>query len=380
MNNSQNGIANKTFSDTDIGAAADINGRHLAQRFQIVKFAAVSYLVDALFLFALSFTGAIGIMFSVGYLGAGLIAIAAISLMYKTGLNLRFRHPSLGMPFLLYGIFLQLAALYLSPAVGFFFILNTFSVFSFGPVALSTSQFLMVLGVSSAAAIAVFGGVSGDIGFPVTTLHGKALLLLAFLLVLGRCVVLGMYVSRLRASLRAKNKALQESHQRIEELASHDELTEVPNRRSLMKFLLEEKTRADRADSKFCVAIFDLDHFKSVNDNFGHVLGDKVLKEFAATVCAVSREMDRFGRLGGEEFLLVLPLTALEDAMMPLERIRDAVNNKAWHQLQEGLRVTVSVGVSEYRENETIEQFLERADVGLYAAKLAGRNRIVIAG
>src|ERR1035437_1219507 len=318
MNESQNKVVNKTVA----GAAPDIADRYLDQRFRIVKIAAASYLLDALFLFALTYTGAIGIAVPVGYLCAGLVATVSISLAYKTGLHLRFQHPSLGLPFLVYGVLLQLVSLYLFPSIGFFFIINTFNVFSFGLVVLSTRQFLWALGLSSVAAMVVFAGISGDIVFPIKTLYGRTILLLVFLLTLGRCVALSMYVSGLRASLTKKNKALWESHKQIEELASQDELTSVANRRSLMIFLLAEKTRADRTGSKLCVAIFDLDHFKSVNDKFGHLVGDKALKEFAATTCSVLRETDQFGRLGGEEFLLVLPFTSLDGAMIPLERIR----------------------------------------------------------
>src|ERR1035437_10074673 len=136
MNESQNKVVNKTVA----GAAPDIADRYLDQRFRIVKIAAASYLLDALFLFALTYTGAIGITVPVGYLCAGLVATVLVSLAYKTGLHLRFHHPSLGLPFLVYGVLLQLVLLYLFPSIGFFFIINTFNVFSFGLVVLRSEE------------------------------------------------------------------------------------------------------------------------------------------------------------------------------------------------------------------------------------------------
>ncbi len=138
--------------------------------------------------------------------------------------------------------------------------------------------------------------------------------------------------------------------------------------------------RAQRAAQPFCIALLDIDHFKAVNDRFGHLTGDAVLKEFCTVTAAAIRGTDRFARYGGEEFILLLaPSTATDVARIATERVRQAVEVHDWERIVAGLRVTMSAGVAQHSGEERTEQLIRRADEALYAAKATGRNRTAVA-
>jgi len=162
----------------------------------------------------------------------------------------------------------------------------------------------------------------------------------------------------------------------INELAIRDELTGSHNRRHLIRLIETEKERTARLGSLFCLCLLDIDHFKRINDTYGHVAGDAVLREFAATVERQIRESDSFGRYGGEEFLLMLPETSINEARTLAERVRANIASLRFPDLPQ-LAVTVSIGVAEFRIGETIAQTVARADEALYEAKSSGRNRVV---
>jgi diguanylate cyclase (GGDEF)-like protein len=166
----------------------------------------------------------------------------------------------------------------------------------------------------------------------------------------------------------------------INELAIRDELTGSHNRRHLIKLIEHEKDRTARLGSLFCLCLLDIDFFKRINDTYGHNAGDAVLREFALTVQRQIRESDSFGRYGGEEFLLMLPETTLEEAIVLAERVRVRIEQLVFADISADLKLTVSVGIAEFRVGESIAQTVARADEALYVAKSSGRNRIVCYG
>jgi diguanylate cyclase (GGDEF)-like protein len=165
----------------------------------------------------------------------------------------------------------------------------------------------------------------------------------------------------------------------INELAIRDELTGSHNRRHLIQLIENEKERTARLGSLFCLCLLDIDYFKRINDTYGHSAGDTVLREFAATVQRQIRESDSFGRYGGEEFLLMLPETSIDEARILAERVRAKIEKLGFTGLPQ-LAVTVSIGIAEFRINESIGQTVARADEALYLAKSSGRNRVVSHG
>ncbi|MGA2996210.1 GGDEF domain-containing protein [Bradyrhizobium sp.] len=167
--------------------------------------------------------------------------------------------------------------------------------------------------------------------------------------------------------------------ERVEELAQIDELTGVLNRRYIMQELSDEMSRAQRTAEACSIAMIDLDFFKRVNDRFGHPAGDEVLRSFAIAASANIRTIDRLGRYGGEEFLLILPRASKEPATLAVNRLREIVANLDWTAISDELVVTISGGVAQVRLDEAPDEVLARADTALYGAKDAGRNRVISA-
>ncbi len=158
-----------------------------------------------------------------------------------------------------------------------------------------------------------------------------------------------------------------------------DELTGVLNRRTIMRCLDEEIARVRRSGQAASAALIDLDFFKRINDTFGHPAGDEALRTFALNVGANIRLTDRFGRYGGEEFLLVLPETELALAQVMLDRLRLTIGDVNWGAIADGLALSMSAGLCEVRGDDCAETILARADAALYRAKDAGRNRVIAA-
>lgn len=157
-----------------------------------------------------------------------------------------------------------------------------------------------------------------------------------------------------------------------------DPLTGIWNRRAILEFLDVELERFHRHHGKLAVLSLDLDHFKKVNDGWGHLVGDAVLRRFTEVCRAQLRKSDRFGRAGGEEFLVVVPDGSLGDALQLGERLREAV---AAMRIEPGegrpaLSVTVSIGVAAAHRKEGATDLIQRADRALYKAKANGRNRV----
>ncbi|HEV3129259.1 MAG TPA: GGDEF domain-containing protein, partial [Solirubrobacteraceae bacterium] len=183
----------------------------------------------------------------------------------------------------------------------------------------------------------------------------------------------------LHRRLSAQQAELERLNARLLESSRRDHLTGLLNRRCLDEALDELLARYARYGGSFSVALFDVDRFKHYNDSLGHVAGDEVLRTIADALSAQCREVDRAYRYGGEELLLALPETGLDDAVAAAERIRAQVERLA---LRHGDgRVTVSAGVAtvEPGDQERSDRLLERADRALYEAKRAGRNRVASA-
>jgi len=215
------------------------------------------------------------------------------------------------------------------------------------------------------------------ISLPQASAADRAATVLAIALTVGRCMFVGIFSSSLRKSLYNRSIQLQEAYRRIEELAELDELTGAYNRRSIMRMLDSEVVRAHQQGIPCSVALIDLDWFKRINDAHGHPIGDEVLRTFAITVFANVRDIDRFGRYGGEEFILVLPETSASEATAILERLRLIIAELDWGAFSTGMAVTISAGVAELKPDETLDSLLRRVDAALYAAKGSGRNQIL---
>jgi diguanylate cyclase (GGDEF)-like protein len=166
-------------------------------------------------------------------------------------------------------------------------------------------------------------------------------------------------------------------HRRLIAQATVDPLTGVYNRRHMERCLSDAIERQRRSSAPTSLLLIDVDHFKRINDQLGHAKGDSVLKGIAALVGGRSRKLDLLFRIGGEEFILLLPDTQEADAAVVAEQLRAAVAEST---LLDGRQLTVSVGVSELHQGESLDSWMKHADDALYTAKKAGRNRVVCAG
>jgi diguanylate cyclase (GGDEF)-like protein len=214
----------------------------------------------------------------------------------------------------------------------------------------------------------VRGGISVlfNIDEVYTRLHRNTLLVALFAAVtLSLLVAIFWYLAR-----RLMRKML-EIRRQLEEMANTDVLTGIFNRRHAMKRFQEELERAKRLNKELSCIMLDIDNFKAINDRYGHLAGDEVLKELVNRITHAIRKYDVFGRYGGEEFLVIMPDATIEEAKSLAERIGNEISARP---IQD-IAVTVSLGVTHYRSSDrVIDDIIKRADDSLYEAKSAGRN------
>jgi diguanylate cyclase (GGDEF)-like protein len=185
---------------------------------------------------------------------------------------------------------------------------------------------------------------------------------------------------RLRAGCRIVNlqESLFDACRALNLQATHDQLTELWNRRAINEFLIQELSRSSREPTPIGVVLADIDHFKLINDTYGHFVGDDVLRQVAARLKSELRDYDRVGRYGGEEFLIVLPGCSTEDAMRQAERLRSAIQKSPFLIGDAKLTVTISAGVAVHEGGRSadVSSVLQCSDLALYRAKHRGRNRV----
>jgi len=185
---------------------------------------------------------------------------------------------------------------------------------------------------------------------------------------------------RLMDELQRLNDELMEANRRLEDQSRRDYLTGVYNRRHLIESLEHECSRSRRYEAPLTIALFDLDHFKNVNDSYGHLTGDHVLCQFTALVKKRLRVTDVFGRYGGEEFAIIFTDTPIDKSASVCEAIRAMVEAEPFGAKGTPVRLTTSVGVAGFAPPMNADELIDAADRSLYAAKEAGRNTIKISG
>ena len=308
---------------------------------------------------------------------AALCALVALGcgvfwVVFSTGLYKKVRHRHLKLAMVATAMAAMLGVAYLAPVTQILLAPFAFVAVAYGIFTVPRTALLALTG----GLLALYGVV---VGLHAVQQPGSALLRLgmlhwlalalslpAFIVLMGR--VQRLYRSLYHASRKIKN---------IQEDAQRDPLLGCFNRRYILAALEEQKQLADESGIPLCLAVLDLDHFKRINDELGHLEGDEVLRGFARIAQQGVRGGDVFGRYGGEEFLLIFPATTLLPALNTCERIRAQVENHAWSGLLKG-RVTVSVGVTQYVMGESVLEFFSRADTAMYLAKEGGRNQVVV--
>ena len=190
-------------------------------------------------------------------------------------------------------------------------------------------------------------------------------------------ILLASEISTIRSQLSRRNLQLADIVERIHDMAVKDEMTGFYRRRHAMELLAKACGQSARGAYQLAVVYLDLDHFKRINDDFGHRIGDRVLERFAEVARRHLSGQDFAARLGGEEFMLVLPVSDPDEASNLAEGILLGMRSQRFEEAP-GLAVTVSAGLAMYRREETPEQVILRADRALYQAKESGRDKLVV--
>jgi diguanylate cyclase (GGDEF)-like protein len=346
------------------------------ERLRWLALVAASYAIDTVFLALYAGVGTVPASVPLAYGGAGAAFCLTYALLVAPGWNLGLRDPNMVAPSVLWGVLAQLLVVAIAPQITVPYVVNLFTAFAFGMLWLTVREAALVWGLAMVGTGAVLYTHGGRLGVAAASGLELALTWIFLSVILSRGLVLTVYASRLRVRLGESRRKLAQALDQIRQLANYDELTGTFNRRSVVARLDEEMIRARRTRVPFSVAMLDLDQFKTVNDRYGHAAGDEVLKGFAAAVHATMRKTDLLGRYGGEEFLFILTASAKAGAAAALERVCDAVALHDWGAVAPGLALTVSAGLAEYRDGESVEQLLRRADGALREAKRAGRNTV----
>ncbi len=204
-------------------------------------------------------------------------------------------------------------------------------------------------------------------------------ILLLLVLVAGTLVIMQYALMRYRLEklVDERTEALRVQAEEFERQATHDKLTRLPNRRHADSYLQQQIDLAQRNSQPAALALADVDHFKRINDNHSHAVGDEVLVRVGQVLREGCRKTDFVARYGGEEFLLLFPGTTTDSAVEVCSDLRLAVENADWSDIAPGLRVTISIGLTTIRDSARHTTVLNEADMHLYRAKREGRNRVV---
>ncbi len=295
--------------------------------------------------------------------------------LFATGKNLRFSDPSLTLPQMAAATILAMAAVYFTNQIRPLILLIYFTTFTFGMFKFSRETYL---------SFTLFTIVSYCIAMGLLILNHpetidpvyESLQFVIFVTVLFWFAVIGSYISDLRRRLALANSELKQALSTIENLAIKDDLTNAYNRRYLFSELSRVKKLADQKQTFFSVIMFDIDGFKRVNDILGLKAGDEILKQLVHRISQYLEKQHILARVGGEEFVILMPGTDLQEAAKAAEQIRKGVEDLNFPGLPPGLKITISVGVSAYISPESIDVLMARTDTALHQAKAMGCNRV----
>lgn len=356
----------------------DVVHRQQARRHTQIQMSAASYLATLALVAFLAYKSVFPSHVVVLHACAASVAVGVAYALVRLNLNLRLRDPNLAMVQIVLSVPPSLIVMYsIDPGQirGVFVVLALVPTV-WGILSLTRRQLLRVglLYVTSYGALLwmLWWRRPDTIDWVAETAMG-----LAFFIAIIQISLIGGFITRLRERLAKRNKALQRALSELEASAARDPLTGAFNRRHLFDRLNDEAQHSARSGQAFSVCMIDIDHFKQVNDRYGHQVGDAVLSQLVTTLLESLRCTDCLARYGGEEFVLVFPQTELPGALVKAERVRQQVQCLIVDGLPTGERVTISVGVAQYRTLESLELTLGRADAALYRAKRDGRNRIV---
>jgi diguanylate cyclase len=353
--------------------------RRLKQRRQMLVLQATAYTLGDIILWDYAYAGTIPVLYPSLFFLFSMALTALFAVLSELGVGERFDDHFLTTPQAGSAIVVQLGFLLAAPEIGFWFLTVVFVIFSFAAMRITSRQAVFLWATTAVSVGVIFALLKIPIALPMSTIWEWLAGTCIVALTVGKSAYIGHFGYAMRSKLQQRTIELQAANKRIEELAQLDELTGLLNRRYVLRALDEEMARAQRTGIPCAVAIIDLDYFKKINDQFGHPAGDEVLRTFGITLFANIRTVDKLGRYGGEEFLLVLPDTTKVQAVHAIDRLRLIVSGLDWTAISNDMTLTMSVGVCTIRENDSPDDVLARADIALYRSKDAGRDQVTAA-
>lgn len=293
-----------------------------------------------------------------------------------SGLNEHFKDPSLTIPMIVWAISFNMYTVFLTTEVRELLLMFNFFTLVFGTFHLGVRAFMALAAYGMFLYFFVIQILK--IYYPsLVDPHVEWIAFLGFSLVSLTYIVIASEMSSIREYLRNKNNNLRVALNKIESISITDELTQIKNRRYVLEILNKQIIMAQRNAYYFSICLLDIDVFKDINDHYGHLCGDEVLVVLCKTLEGIMRKSDYFARFGGEEFLLIFPLTTKEQAVIVAERMRSLIEKTPFKGVDASKPVTISMGVTDYQGSETAESLLARVDKALYQAKAKGRNKVM---
>jgi diguanylate cyclase (GGDEF)-like protein len=296
-------------------------------------------------------------------------------ILLKTGVNQRFQDPDLIMSIVFWAVSSIMYTVALTTELRALLLMFNLLALVFSAFYLSKKQYVIIIAYSIFLYVCVIVYLANT--YPkFIDLKEESAVFVSYVFLSSALAFICYKMNDLRKRLNRKNKKLAIAIKHSANLSVTDDLTKIKNRRYIFDILRHQVLMAKRGQYFFAVCMLDVDHFKKINDIYGHLAGDEVLKAFCNNISLVLREIDYFARIGGEEFLFVLPLVDETQAKQMAERIRMQVEKSNFDKIAIGLKITASLGVVAYQSPEKIETTLARVDEALYSAKRSGRNQV----
>lgn len=298
-------------------------------------------------------------------------------IIIKSGISKMFSDPGLMLPQIYWSVTFVMATVYLTNQLRPVLLMLGLLPIVYGAFHLKRKQLILV----TIYALALYSGVI----FALMKFHpriidfqNELIILSCFGLIAVGSSQVSTELNRVREFLGKKNRELKKALDYISSLSDTDELTGVKNRKFLITFLEQQRLMAERGQYQFSLCLIDIDRFSEVNEKYGESVGDRVIKTLCRELSRKIRKIDVLGRLEGEEFLIIATFSNDEQAKMMAERIQKQIESIDFGRAAPNLKMTASVGITQYHWPETVQDVLARADEALYLAKQKGKNTLIV--
>lgn len=299
-------------------------------------------------------------------------------LFIASGYNKHLKDPSLTVPQIFWGISTTMVAIYFTNELRSVLLMMSLLAILFASFYVRNRQlYLIVLYSIACYALIIF--LLKDTPGVIFNLYQEIITLFIYSLVALCFASFILEIIGLRAHTHVKATGLLSELKKSELESLTDPLTGIGNRKYILELLERQRLLTSRKEQyHFCIMLLDIDFFKKVNDQFGHKIGDLVLQLISTVTQKTIRKIDFMGRIGGEEFLIITPFSDLIHAKISAERVRSSVEAINFDNLAPNLKITLSIGCTQYHWPESLEVVLKRVDEALYVAKKGGRNQVAV--